>query len=233
MSDPIARRNFLKSGLALGALSSIDGFSQVPSEAPPAVATTPQVSGADDRQTWVEILTRVSYPVLYALSEGKLKATMPVESPHGNVEERKQFTYLEATGRLLAGIAPWIESGAATGAEGKLRQQYADLARKAIQTGTDPHSPDFFNFNQGRQPVVDASYLGLAILRAPTELWQNLDKPTQQSLVQRLSEHLEEGGYLLIGHSESLNNISHSLDYVCPATYRKPGGARIGQIGWL
>ena len=33
------------------------------------------------------------------------------------------------------------------------------------------------------------------------------DKPTQQSLVQRLSEHLEEGGYLLIGHSESLNNI--------------------------
>lgn len=59
------------------------------------------------------------------------------------------------------------------------------------------------------------------------------DKPTQQSLVQRLSECLEAGGYLFIGHSESLNNISHGLDYVCPATYRKPGGARIGQIGWL
>lgn len=57
------------------------------------------------------------------------------------------------------------------------------------------------------------------------------DKPTQQSLVQRLSEHLEEGGYLLIGHSESLNNISHGLDYVCPATYRKPRRARIGQTG--
>jgi chemotaxis protein methyltransferase CheR len=59
------------------------------------------------------------------------------------------------------------------------------------------------------------------------------DKPTQQSLVQRLSERLEDGGYLFIGHSESLNNISHGLDYVCPATYRKPGGAHIGQIGWL
>jgi chemotaxis protein methyltransferase CheR len=57
------------------------------------------------------------------------------------------------------------------------------------------------------------------------------DKPTQQSLVQRLSEHLEEGGYLLIGHSESLNNIVHGLGYVCPATYRKPGRARIGQTG--
>jgi chemotaxis protein methyltransferase CheR len=52
------------------------------------------------------------------------------------------------------------------------------------------------------------------------------DKPTQQSLVERLSEQLEDGGYLFIGHSESLNAISHSLDYVSPATYRKPGGQR-------
>lgn len=52
------------------------------------------------------------------------------------------------------------------------------------------------------------------------------DKPTQQRLVGRLSEHLEDGGYLLIGHSESLNNITHGLAYVCPATYRKPGGTR-------
>jgi chemotaxis protein methyltransferase CheR len=59
------------------------------------------------------------------------------------------------------------------------------------------------------------------------------DKPTQQSLVRRLAERLEDGGYLFIGHSESLNNVAHGLDYVCPATYRKPGGARIGQIGWL
>ncbi len=57
------------------------------------------------------------------------------------------------------------------------------------------------------------------------------DKPTQQSLVQRLSDHLEDGGYLLIGHSESLNNISHGLDYVCPATYRKPGREHTGRIG--
>ena len=57
------------------------------------------------------------------------------------------------------------------------------------------------------------------------------DKPTQKSLVQRLSEHLEHGGYLFIGHSESLNHISHGLDYVCPATYRKPSRSRNGQIG--
>jgi chemotaxis protein methyltransferase CheR len=57
------------------------------------------------------------------------------------------------------------------------------------------------------------------------------DKPTQQSLVYRLSQHLEEGGYLLIGHSESLTNISHDFEYVRPATYRKPSHTRTGQIG--
>ncbi|MES2220137.1 MAG: hypothetical protein V4587_04135, partial [Acidobacteriota bacterium] len=92
MIDSIARRNFLKSGLALGALSSIEGLSQASS----STAVTPQATGLEDRQAWVEILTRVSHPVLFALSQGKLKATMPVEAPHGNVEERKQFTYLEA-----------------------------------------------------------------------------------------------------------------------------------------
>jgi chemotaxis protein methyltransferase CheR len=48
------------------------------------------------------------------------------------------------------------------------------------------------------------------------------DRQTQQSLVQRLAEQLEPGGYLLIGHAESLNGIEHPLTYVCPATYRKP-----------
>ncbi len=49
------------------------------------------------------------------------------------------------------------------------------------------------------------------------------DKPTQQRLVQRLSRHLEDGGYLFIGHSENLSSVVHGLDYVSPAAYRKPG----------
>ena len=51
------------------------------------------------------------------------------------------------------------------------------------------------------------------------------DKPTQQSIVQRLAGCLERGGYLLVGHSESLTGVEHALEYVRPATYRnqKPG----------
>lgn len=183
-SDGIARRDFLKNGIALGALTTVGGFPQASSAAATA-ASTP-----NDREYWIEVVTRVSNPVLRALRDGKLKATMPVESPQGKVEERRQHTYLEAMARLIAGLAPWLESGAQngpqSGAEGQLRQQYAELARIAIHSATDPNSPDFMNFSKGRQPVVDASYLALAILRAPTELWQKLDKGTQHNVIQAL-----------------------------------------------
>jgi chemotaxis protein methyltransferase CheR len=49
------------------------------------------------------------------------------------------------------------------------------------------------------------------------------DKPTQQKLVQRLAAQLEPGGYLFIGHSESLTGIDHPLAYVRPTIYRKGG----------
>jgi hypothetical protein len=140
----------------------------------------------NDREYWVQVLTRIAHPVLQSLSERKLKVVMPVEAPHGNAAERRQFTYLEAMGRLLTGMAPWLESGPQSGPEGGLRNQYAEWSRMAIQAGTDPASPDFMNFNHGSQPVVDAAFLALAILRAPTELWQKLDSKTQQHVIAAL-----------------------------------------------
>ncbi len=48
------------------------------------------------------------------------------------------------------------------------------------------------------------------------------DRPTQTSLVSHLADWLVPGGHLLVGHSESLSGISHSLKLVQPAVYRKP-----------
>ena len=47
------------------------------------------------------------------------------------------------------------------------------------------------------------------------------DRPTQQSLVNKFASHLQNGGHLMIGHSESLNGIEHPLSYVEPTVYRK------------
>lgn len=48
------------------------------------------------------------------------------------------------------------------------------------------------------------------------------DRPTQETLVAKFARVLNPEGYLVIGHSESLQNISHSLTYVMPTVYKKP-----------
>ena len=47
------------------------------------------------------------------------------------------------------------------------------------------------------------------------------DKPTQGTLVRRFHEMLSPGGYLMVGHSESLSGADHDFTYVQPATYQK------------
>jgi chemotaxis protein methyltransferase CheR len=47
------------------------------------------------------------------------------------------------------------------------------------------------------------------------------DKPTRERVVGNLARQLERGGYLFIGHAESLERPNRELDYVAPAIYRK------------
>ena len=48
------------------------------------------------------------------------------------------------------------------------------------------------------------------------------DRPTQEQLVNRLADFLLPGGYLLVGHAESLIGIKHSLCGIEPSVYQKP-----------
>jgi chemotaxis protein methyltransferase CheR len=52
------------------------------------------------------------------------------------------------------------------------------------------------------------------------------DAETQEKVVRQLAERLEPEGYLFVGHAESLSRISHGLEYVRPAVYRKAAQAR-------
>lgn len=142
-----------------------------------------RVQLAEERKYWVSELCRVAEPVLRLLAARELKKTMPVQAAAG--QDRSDVTHLEALGRLLCGIAPWLEgSGGADEAEERLRQQYAELSRAAIAAGCDPESPDYMNFAEGYQPIVDTAFLAQAILRAPTELWDKLDAKVQKHVIQ-------------------------------------------------
>jgi hypothetical protein len=138
-----------------------------------------------NRSDWLRILDRVCHPVLTALSKRQLYQQMPVETAPRAVERRK-VTFLEALGRTLAGIAPWLEHGDTEGEEGILLAEYRTLARSAIAAAVDPSSPDYMHFGVDNQNIVDASFLCLAILRAPVQLQQQLPRPVRVQLAEAL-----------------------------------------------
>jgi hypothetical protein len=162
------RRAFLRTVAGAGAAAA-------------AGQAAPQSTGSD-REYWVRTMEKVAEPVLTNLAAGTLKRNMPVECVTGNVAERRKVTHLEAIGRLLAGIAPWLEAPLPSGPERDLQQRYAGLARQAIRRGTDAQSADFLNFQEGSQPLVDCGFLAQALLRAPNELWTKLDAATRKNL---------------------------------------------------
>jgi hypothetical protein len=175
----VDRRAFIKAtgGTAAAALVSRPAT---------AAQTTPVVPAAltGDRGAWVDRLRRMTDPVLTHLAAGTLKARMPVEQAAG--AHRENVTHLEAIGRLLAGLAPWINLAADDTAEGRLRARYADLAREAIGRAVDPASPDFLNFTTGGQPLVDAAFLAQGLIRAPKALVAALDGRTKRQLIAAL-----------------------------------------------
>ena len=50
------------------------------------------------------------------------------------------------------------------------------------------------------------------------------DRPTQTKLMEKFFRYLRPGGYLFIGHSESLQWIDHQFTYLRPTIYQKPHG---------
>ncbi len=178
-----SRRTFLKSAL-LASAPLVAGTSA--SAAQPAPEPR---SGSDDRKQWLDIVEHVSQPVLQAISRQQLRATMPIECARGQEASRAQSTHLEAVGRLLCGLAPWLEgTPGSDSAEEALRTRYREWARLAIKYGCDPKSPDALNFGTNQQSLVDAAFLALAVVRAPNELWAKLDDTTKENLVRSLLE---------------------------------------------
>lgn len=137
------------------------------------------------RERWVDLLTRVAEPPLRALAEGRLRATMPVETRPEQAEQRRTVSHLEALGRALAGIAPWLERTPPP-EEAAAHTKFGAWARDALAQAVTPGSPDRLSFTEGHQPLVDAAFLAHALLRAPRALWHGLDETTRSRLAEAL-----------------------------------------------
>jgi len=128
------------------------------------------------RAVWLAHAQRIARPVIVCLANRTLRARMPVEvNRRASGPDRAGVTHLEAVGRLLSGLAPWLECDRPA--------EWLDLVWRGLDAGTDPKSPDFLNFNRERQPLVDAAYLALATLRAPGVLGRELPGRVRENLI--------------------------------------------------
>lgn len=132
----------------------------------------------DTRKYWVDLMLRIAEPVLTALAERRLQRDLPKTFR----PERAKFRGLEAFGRTMCGIAPWLELEGLTGEEAEHQARLRHLAREAIDSATDPESPDFLDFSTNGQPLVDAAFLAHGIVRAPRELLEKLEPRVKENL---------------------------------------------------
>jgi chemotaxis protein methyltransferase CheR len=105
-----------------------------------------------------------------------------------------------------------------------------ELLRRHFQKGVGDRAGQFRVKDQMRQQI---QFYHLNLLQPPYPFAQlfhvilcrnvmiYFDRPTQEALIAHLAERLVVGGYLLVGHSESLSAIKHPLQLIQPAIYLK------------
>lgn len=174
---PFNRRDFMKAVPALGVAFGISEN---------AIGSSTNSNLETDRKIWMDLLSKISHPVLDAMSQGKLKELMPVEVPSDAYGDRDTVTYLEAIGRLLAGLAPWLALEDIPAEEAELQKELREKSILSIKHAVDPESPDYINWTQGAQPLVDGAFLVHGIMRAPKQLWEPLDPETKRRLIKEL-----------------------------------------------
>ncbi|MDR1280529.1 MAG: DUF2264 domain-containing protein [Opitutaceae bacterium] len=159
-------------------------------------ATAPQAGGIHDkpqpndayrtRSSWLALLLRVATPPLAALASGRLREGIPSQGISSG--ETAAFACLEAIGRTLTGLAPWLAlspDSISSPDELRVQAELRSLVTAALAEGLNPVSPQALNFTSGNQPLVDTAFLAHAVLRAPS-LFHALDAVTRERFIQAL-----------------------------------------------
>lgn len=116
--------------------------------------------------------------------------------------------------RLQGQLAPWMRKHLLRG-EGRWAGWYR----------MRPEILDMVEFRRINliEPLPDVGRFAVIFCR---NVMIYFSRQTQEQLVNRLAACLQPGGYLFVGHSESLTGIQHNLQHIQPAIYRKRGGKK-------
>lgn len=142
-----------------------------------------------DREVWSELAYKIAKPILEPMSRGALQSEMKMTYSPIWDDRSADFAWMEAFGRLMAGIAPWLALPDDATPEGIMRSELRDWALKSYVHAVDPESPDYLGWKApGYQTIVDASYLANSFIRAPKALWEPLDEVTKKRYVHEFKE---------------------------------------------
>ena len=179
------RRNFIQ-------LSSILSFvGLAPAIASASVVDTKTLgvaldaNGLKDRTYWVQLLDKIASPILSNMSKGELRKNMPMDYSPTWDNRNKEVAYMEAIGRLIVGIAPFVALPDDDTNEGQIRKKMRGQIHASLTHAVDPASPDYLYWGSPKvaQPLVDAAFLAQALLLAPAALWEPLDKQTKERFI--------------------------------------------------
>jgi hypothetical protein len=139
----------------------------------------------NDRAYWTSLLDKIATPVLSNMSKGELKKNMLVEVSPKWDGRKKDVAYMEAFGRLIAGIAPFLSLPDDDTKEGAMRKRLRLQTQQSLAHAVNPNSADYLYWGspESRQPLVDAAFIAQALLAAPAALWQPLDAITKQRII--------------------------------------------------
>ena len=136
-----------------------------------------------DRRYWCGLLYQMAEPLLGSMSEGRLQQDMLLEVSPAWDGRDKRVAYMEAFGRLMAGLAPWLSLPDDDTDEGKMRHKLRTLALRSYAHAVDPQSPDYLLWQGHGQALVDAAYIAESFLRAYDSLWIPLDDATKKRYI--------------------------------------------------
>lgn len=148
------------------------------------LATKKTEQPINERKQWADLCYKIAQPILENMSKGELQKNMQLElSPTWDGRD-KRVSYMEAFGRLMAGISPWLALPDDGTAEGKQRSQLQAWALQSYKNAVDPQNPDYLLWEGPTQILVDAAYIAESFLRAPKTTWELLDPTTQQRYIE-------------------------------------------------
>lgn len=181
------------------------------------------------RKEWLNDLLRIASPVIDSLEKQQLKALMPLDFH----PDRACYAPLEAFGRTLLGLSPWleVETDRLSDDEQRLQREWRKKVVCCLEQATDPSSADYMNFDRGSQPLVDTAFLAHGLLRCRHSVTNTLPERIRRFLADAFRSSrvivpgssnwlffsaMVEAGLYLLGEEYDMTRVLYAL-----RTFRK------------